>query len=156
MAELLRIPYVCNDAIIWRPDWVPTPRDQRAVEMEAATRGAAWTFDGNFSAAEDRVILQRCDTIVWLDLPRWQVWPQVTWRTLRGLVMKTPHWQNGNIERWSIFFSRENIIWWSVRTYSRRRREYAALFADPAYGNRTRIRLKSRRQASQWLSRVEV
>ena len=102
------------------------------------------------------IVLSRCDTIVWLDLPRWQVWPQVLWRTLRGLITKRPHWRNGNVERWSIFFSRENIVWWSIKTYSRRRRDYAALFADPAYADRARIRLESRRAVNAWLESIEV
>jgi adenylate kinase family enzyme len=156
LAAKLGIPYVCNDAIIWRPDWVPTPRDERALEMEASTRGPAWTFDGNLNASEDATVLERCDTIVWLDLPRWQVWSQVTWRTIRGLITKTPHWRNGNVERWRIFFSRENIVWWSIRTFLARRRYYAALFADPAYTDRARIRLPSRRAVNAWLAGIEV
>jgi adenylate kinase family enzyme len=157
LAERLSIPYVCNDAIIWRPDWVPTPREERAREMETATRGEAWTFDGNFAGnPEDGILLERCDTIVWLDLPRWQVWSQVTWRTLRGLITKKPHWQNGNVERWRIFFSRESIIWWSVKTYSRRRREYERLLSDPAYEDRLRIRLRSRRDVDAWLAAVSA
>jgi adenylate kinase family enzyme len=153
LARRLGIPYVCNDAIIWRPDWVQTPRDERAIEMEAATRGDAWTFDGNLGSP-DEVVLERCDTIVWLDLPRWRVWSQVTWRTLRGLITKQPPRQGGNVERWSIFFSRENIIWWSVKTFARRRCEYTALFADPAHVDRVRIRLTSRREIDAWLRSV--
>jgi adenylate kinase family enzyme len=155
LAAKLGIPYVCNDAIIWHPNWVPTPPDERAVEMEAATRGPAWTFDGNFGSPEDDVVLERCDTIVWLDLPRWQVWPAVTRRTLRGLITKRPHWRDGNVERWRIFFSGENIIWWSVKTYARRRREYVRLFVEPAYADRVRIRLRSRRDVDAWLATIE-
>jgi adenylate kinase family enzyme len=158
LAAKLGIPYVCNDAIIWRPDWIPTPRDQRAEEMELATRGDAWTFDGNLFAsnAEDVFVLERCDTIVWLDLPRRQVWSQVLWRTLRGLITRKPHWRNGNVERWRVFFSSESIVWWSVKTFSTRRRQYAALFADPINAGRTLIRLKSRREVDAWLSGVEA
>lgn len=157
LAAKLGIPYVCNDAIIWRPDWVPTPLEQRAEEMDAATRGPAWTFDGNLIATnlEDRFALERCDSIVWLDLPRWQVWYQVTWRTLRGLITRKPHWRNGNAERWRIFFSTENIVWWSMMTFSKRRRQYAALFANPAYSGRTLVRLRSRRAVDAWLSSVQ-
>lgn len=158
LAAKLGIPYVCNDAIIWRPDWVPTPREQRVKEMDAATRGPSWTFDGNLIATnlEDRFALVRCDTIVWLDLPRWQVWSQVTLRTLRGLITRKPHWRNGNVERWRIFFSAENIVWWSIKTFSERRKQYAALFRDPGYSSRALIRLRSRRAVDAWLSSVQV
>lgn len=156
LAKRLGITYINNDALIWRPDWVPTPKDIRAAEMEAATRAPAWTFDGNFGSPEDESAMERCDTIVWLDLPRWQVWSQVMLRTLMGLITKRPPWQNGNVERWSIFFSRENIIWWSIKTFTRRRKQYEALFAGPACKGKALIRLKRRREVDVWLRAIEA
>jgi adenylate kinase family enzyme len=102
LADILGISYVCNDAIEWRPDWQPTPAEVRVAEMEAATGGDAWTSDGNISssAGQDQIVLERCDTIVWLDLPRWQVWSQVTWRSLGRIRSREPLW-HGNVESWS-------------------------------------------------------
>jgi adenylate kinase family enzyme len=153
LARLLVIPYVCNDAIIWRPDWVPTPRGVRAAEMDEATRGPAWTFDGNFGSPEDAIVLERCDTIVWLDLPRRQVWSAITQRTLWRAWTKEPMW-HGNVERWRNVFSRDSMIWWSVKTFARRRRIYGAFFDDPTYADRTRIRLRSRREVNAWLEDI--
>jgi adenylate kinase family enzyme len=154
LAGRLGIPYICNDAIIWQPGWVETPRDERHRLMSLAAAQEAWTFDGNLTAAEDLAILDRCDTIVWLDLPRWQVHSQVLWRTLKGLITRKPHWENGNPESWRTFFSRESIVWWSIKTFGERRRQYGALFADPAQTDRILIRLRSRGEVSRWLELI--
>ncbi|HWC29787.1 MAG TPA: adenylate kinase [Dehalococcoidia bacterium] len=150
--RLSSITYISNDAIIRRPNWVPTPDDARLAASDAATRLSAWTFDGNLSLcrAEDRLVLDRCDTVVWLDLPRWQVWSQVIWRTLRRYVTREELW-HGNRESLRITFSRNSIAWWSVKTFSKRRREYTQLFADPAQATKMRIRLSSRGETNRWL-----
>ena len=151
LASKLGLTYVCNDAIIWRPGWRPTPKDEVYAALDEATRKDAWTFDGNLSRRpEDRLVLGRCDTVVWLDLPRWQVHSQVIWRTVGRLLSRRPLW-HGNVERWRDAFSSDWIVWWSIRTYHRRRREYRALFEDPAYADRARIRLRSRRELDVWL-----
>src|SRR5436305_13510387 len=75
LASVLGLTYVCNDAIIWRPGWQETPDDDVYAEMDAATRVDGWTFDGNLGPkTNEQLVLARCDTIVWLDLPRRQVW----------------------------------------------------------------------------------
>jgi adenylate kinase family enzyme len=154
LAARLGLPYICNDAIIWQPGWVETPREDRKRLMREAAVQESWTFDGNLTASEDESILERCDTIVWLDLPRWQVHSQVLWRTLKGLVTRKPHWENGNPERWRMFFSKESIVWWSIKTFGERRRQYGALFADPAQAHRILIHLHSRGEANRWLEGI--
>lgn len=156
LATSLGISYICNDAIIWQPDWVETPRDERHRLMSMAAAPDAWTFDGNLTAPEDMAVFERCDTIVWLDLPRWQVHSQVLWRTMKGLITGEPHWENGNQERWRIFFSGESIVWWSIKTFADRRRQYGAIFADPTQGHRALIRLRSRGEVNRWLDGIDA
>jgi adenylate kinase family enzyme len=151
LAAALGLRYVCNDAIIWRPDWQVTPDDEVYAEMDAATRDGGWTFDGNLGPRPcDQLVQSRCDTIVWLDLPRWQVWSQVSLRTLRRLVTRERLW-HGNVESLRTLFSSDSIVWWSIKTFDRRRRRYGELFADPAHADRARIRLRSRGEVDAWL-----
>jgi adenylate kinase family enzyme len=152
LAAKLGLRYVSNDELIWAANWQEVPRDQRYVAFEAATRDGGWTFDGNLGPdAADQLILTRCDTLVWLDLPRWQVWSSITRRTLGRAITKEPMW-HGNVERWRTVLSRDSMIWWSIKTFAKRRRIYTALFADPADASRTRIHLQSRREVNQWLA----
>ena len=156
LAAKLDITYIGNDAIIWRPGWQETPHEDRVVEIDAATSADAWTFDGNLTPGnpDDRIVMERCDTIVWLDLPRWQVWSQVVRRTLVRIVSREELW-HGNRESLWMLFSRESIVWWSVKTYSRRRREYVAMFKDPSFAARTRVRLRSRGEINRWLASIK-
>ena len=155
-ARRLGLRYISNDALIWGADWTPTPRAARPALFETATRdddGRGWTFDGNVTGAdpEDACVLDRCDTLVWLDLPRRQVWPQVLWRTLRRVVTREALW-HGNVETWRMALGRDSIVLWSLRTFARRRRQFRAMFADPCYADRVRIRLTSRCAVNAWLA----
>ncbi len=33
--------YICNDTIIWRPNWQETPHDERVDQIDEATRADA-------------------------------------------------------------------------------------------------------------------
>jgi adenylate kinase family enzyme len=155
LARILDIPYVCNDAIIWRAGWQPTPKDEVLVEVDQATRRGTWTFDGNLDPSpEDQLVLERCDTFVWLDLPRWEVFSSIIRRTVGRAISREPLW-HGNRESWRTMFSRDSIIWWSVKTFSLRRPQYQALFSDDRFAGKVRIRLASRHEVRRWLAAVE-
>ena len=146
LAAKLGLVYVSNDAIIWRADWQETPQDEVLEGVDAATQADGWTFDGNLGGSpEDQLVLARCDTLVWLDLPLWQVVSQVTRRTFGRAITKEPLW-HGNQERWRNVFSPNSMVWWSIKTYRRRRRVYGTLFAATEQAGKTRIRLGSRRE----------
>lgn len=158
LAKALQLEYICNDALIWRPNWVEVPRDERVPCFDEATRGDRWVIDGNLAAVkdpEDRLVLGRADTVVWLDLPRREVWPQVIFRTFKRAATGEDLW-HGNRESWrQSFFSRDSIILWSVRMFNKYRQRHAAFFADPQWDRLTRIRLGSRREVGRWLEWVE-
>jgi len=153
LAARLGLRYVSNDALIWRADWVEVPDEERAPAFDAATREDGWTFDGNLGRAPGvHLVLGRCDTLVWLDLPRWQVMWSVTARTLRRMVTRERLW-HGNVERWRMLLSRDSMIFYTWRTYGRRKRQYEALFASGA-GPPAMVRLRSRREVDRWLASV--
>jgi adenylate kinase family enzyme len=158
LAEKLSLTYICSDAIFWGPNWTMTPPDQRLAQYDRATQAEAWTFDGNVDGLSDQkgpLILSRADTLIWLDLPRHQVFAQLLRRSLRRAWAKEPMWHN-NRESWRLsFFSRESVLLWSMQTYARRRMQYATLFADPNHAHLIRIRLTSRRQVNTWLASLD-
>lgn len=144
--------YIDNDAIIWRANWQQTPSAESYAEKERATRGDGWVTDGNLGHdPEDQLVLARCDTLVWLDLPRVTVHWQVLRRTLGRVIWRT-QLAHGNRESVRTMLSRDSIIWWSIKTFARRRRQYGALFARGEHPHL--IRLTSRRQVADWLTRL--
>jgi len=155
LAQSLGVPFICNDSIIWGPHWTPTPKPLRFERFERATLGEGWTFDGNLGSLkdpEDRMILERADTLIWLDLPRWTVTTQLLRRTLRRVCTREDLWHGNRESIRNSFLSRDSILWWSIKTHGLRRRQYRAIFADPAWAHLRRIRLASRGQVAKWLS----
>lgn len=78
LSERLQLPLVHLDALYWRSGWqeLETAQWERTVcELASAP---AWVLDGNYGGTMD-VRLARCDTVVFLDLPR----VQCVWRILR-------------------------------------------------------------------------
>jgi adenylate kinase family enzyme len=155
LAQRLGVPHVELDALHWGPDWTPAPREIFRERVERALSGGAWTIDGNYSAVRD-ITWSRADTVVWLDYPLPVVMGRVTWRTLRRTVMREELW-NANRERLPVaMFSSDSIIWWALRTYRRRKREYPALFSQPAHAHLSVVRLPSPRAAQAWLESLPV
>jgi adenylate kinase family enzyme len=152
IASRLDVRYLDNDAMIWRPGWTPTPKDELYRELDLLTRDDGWVFDGNLgSDAADQLVLARADAFVWLDLPRWRVHGQIVARSFARAWSGRPAWHD-NVETWRQLVSRDSIVWWSVKTYARRKRQYGALFADPRYAHCERVRLCSRRAIDRWLA----
>jgi len=157
LAEELGVPYVCNDSIYWRENWTPNPQASRLAEYDAATRGERWTLDGNLTNLQyekDGMILQRADTVVWLDLPRGQVMRQLLVRTIQRSWNHEELW-HGNRESWRLSFaSRDSILVWAWTSYARNCRHYAAIFADERWSHLKRIRLTSRAAVDRFLHAI--
>jgi adenylate kinase family enzyme len=69
IASRLGLPLVHLDSLYWHPGWRATENsawDRVVEELIAAPR---WVIDGNYGRTLD-VRLTRCDTVIFLDLPR--------------------------------------------------------------------------------------
>ena len=131
LAQARGLPYVELDALFWLPDWTPRSRDDFRDHTLAATQGPAWVADGNYSTVRD-LLWPRATHIVWLNFGRLTVYSRIVRRTLRRVITREELWA-GNRESWrKAFFSRQSIILWSLRTFGKNRRRYAALQAEPA------------------------
>jgi hypothetical protein len=61
---------------------------------------------------------------------------------------------NGNVERASDWFDPEHPIQWSMRNYNFRKQDMETRFADPAYADVLKVRLRSPRAAKWWLAHL--
>jgi len=77
------IPVVHLDQHFWKPNWVPTPREEWADLQVGLLSGDTWIADGNYGGTLD-VRLSRADTVIVLTLPRWR-------STLRALNRSLQH-----------------------------------------------------------------
>lgn len=150
LSRQLDLPHVELDALYWGPNWTEPQRDVFRQQVAQALSQPRWVVDGNYSAVRD-IVWARVDTVVWLDYPLSLVLWQITRRTVRRAARQQELWQ-GNREDWRRMFSRESIILWALQTYRRRRRQYQALFTDPAHAYLLKVRLLSPRHTETWLA----
>lgn len=151
LARILHIPHVELDALHWQPGWQPLDLEPfRALVAEAVAR-SAWVTDGNYSKVHD-LILERADTLVWLDYSLLVIFYHLTYRTLKRIYTKEVLW-NTNRETWrGAFFSRDSLFVWAIQSYPKLKERYARLHENPRYANIQIIRLRSPRQTNAWLA----
>ncbi|MDX6486920.1 MAG: hypothetical protein QOF43_2073 [Gaiellaceae bacterium] len=123
------------DALHHGPNWESCGADVLRERVRAATDGDDWVTDSTYHSMLGEFVVDRADTLVWLDLPV----TLVMWRLLRRTHVrnrdKTELW-NGNVEpgwRESLRY----LIWPALRTAFENRRDYPT-----RYGGRAR-RLRS-------------
>ena len=159
MCDDLELPYVKLDGLLHNADETRATPQEFTERVERAASGDVWVMDGNVVIGDtydvSDVVLPRADLIVWLDLPRWRTCQQVTLRTLKRIVMRSPLWGDQR-QRWSDLFSvdpHRSPIAWSWTQHSPTRRYYERkLTEDPSRDPRC-VRLTSRREISEFLAR---
>jgi adenylate kinase family enzyme len=153
LAERLGLPRIELDALNWGPNWAPAEVETFRDRVRLATAADAWVCDGNYSAVRP-IVLERADTVVWLDLPlRTCLW-RVIRRTARRRRSREDLWGSGNRESWRKQLGRDSLIWWVLTTHRRRRREYQERFADPAMAHVRIHRFRSLAEAEAWLAGI--
>jgi adenylate kinase family enzyme len=142
------IPCHAVDDLTWEPDWTPVPDDEQRRRIEAICTGERWVLDTAYATWLD-IPLARADLIVALDYPRWLSLFRLTRRTVvRAFDGRAVC--NGNRESFRHALSRDSIIVWHFRSFSRKRRRIRAWENEPPTPKV--IRLTSPQQAENWLS----
>jgi adenylate kinase family enzyme len=151
LAERLGVPHVELDAIYWGPNWSHLDEETLRAGVREATAGDAWVCDGNFSDVR-RLVLERADTVVWLDLPLRTCLVRMLRRTHRRIRDREELWA-GNRESWrQVFIGREALFWWLITQYRRKRRDYEARFAAPEAAHLRVHRFQTTAEAGAWLA----
>lgn len=64
------LPLIHLDRLYWKPNWVETTdKAEWKRTIETALQGDSWILDGNYSGTLE-MRLEKCDTAIFLDLPR--------------------------------------------------------------------------------------
>jgi adenylate kinase family enzyme len=97
LAGALDVPFVELDAIHWQAGWTELDAAELRRRVEPLVALDAWVIDGSYRGKLGDLVLDRADTVVWLDLPR-RVWlTRLVVRTLRRTITGEVLW-NGNHE----------------------------------------------------------
>ncbi|MCL8024518.1 AAA family ATPase [Nocardioides bruguierae] len=136
------------DALHHGPQW--TPRPEFLDDVRALVAGPTWITELQYGTARP-LLLERADTLVWLDLPRRTVMRQLVARTLRRRLRREVLW-NGNVEPplHTFLTDRDHVVRWGWRGHGRT----AARVDDArvAHPGLVVVRLRSHREADAWLA----
>lgn len=134
IGERLGLDTVELDALFHLPGWEQRPDQEFRALVAEATAGDAWVADGNYAVVRD-IVWSRAQVVVWLDYARWRVMSWVVRRTLKRLATRELLWDKVT-EPWSNVLSLDpERFAWAWTTYGDRRRRYASLIEDPAFGH---------------------
>lgn len=144
----LGLPYTELDSLFHGPGWAPRP--SFVDDVDALTARPRWVVEWQYRQVRDQLV-SRADLIVWLDLPQWRVFSQLTRRTVVRRLRRVELW-NGNTEAplWTVFSDPEHVLRWAWSTYPLVRPRVRAVLAEPA--GPVVVRLRSRGEIRRWLA----
>lgn len=148
LARRFDLPHTELDALFHGPGW--TERPAFAEDVAALVAGERWVVDSDGYSAVRDVMWARADTLVWLDLPRWQVMGRVVRRSVWRGLLRAELW-NGNRESFRGWRDSGHPVWWAWHQHGARRRTIGQRLADPRWSHLQVIHLRSARAARRWL-----
>lgn len=155
LARALAAPYVELDALFWDPNWGEPQDEVFFARVERALTGEAWVLDGNYHRTQP-IKWARVQTVIWLDYSRPRTMFRSIKRSLWRALTRRELWPGtGNYETFAKLFSRDSIVLFAHRSYATHGARYNALFSAPPPGSPSFVRLRSPRQAEQFLRSIE-
>ena len=139
------IPWHSVDDLTWQPNWVEVPLDEQVRKITEICGGDEWILDTAYAKWID-IPLARLEVIVALDYPRWVSLWRLLKRTIGRAIDGRPVC-NGNRETWRLAFSKNSIIAWHFRSFSRKKNLIAKWIED----GRSVVHLKRPRDTKAWL-----
>jgi adenylate kinase family enzyme len=154
LAERLGVPHIELDALHHEPGWHEAPAEVLQARVDAALAAApgGWVVDGNYHGKLGPSVVERADTVVFLDLPHRVALRRVLWRTLSRAVTREELW-NGNRETLRNAFSRDSIVWWVIRQHGSYWKTWAPRL-EPLTDVEV-VRLRSPREVRAWLQSIQ-
>jgi len=148
IGERLDLPHTEIDALHHGPGWVPRP--SFVADVEALASQETWVTEWQYSTVR-RFLVERADTLVWLDLPHRVTFARLVRRTVRRRVHREVLW-NGNVEPplHTVLTDRDHV----VRYAWRGRHKYRSLVPEAAARrpDLVVVRLRSAPQVERWLA----
>jgi hypothetical protein len=144
----LGIPYVEIDSLFHGPNW--EPRGDFVSDVETIISGDSWVIEWQYSAVRARIV-ERADTLLWLDLPTALTLYQLTRRTISRRLRQVELW-NRNYEGplRKFFTDPDHILRWGIRTRNKCRDRVPAI--DALYPSLRVVRLASPQDIELWAS----
>ena len=115
LGQILGIEVKHLDSFYWRAGWIKPSNEDWIKTVNELIGGESWIIDGNYSGTLAQRI-DRCDTVIFLDLPRMLCLWRITKRRLNYRNRSRPDMAEGCAEKLDLEF----ISWvWNYTTRSR-------------------------------------
>ncbi|MGA1370441.1 MAG: hypothetical protein ACO3Z6_02465 [Pseudomonadales bacterium] len=160
LAERLDCPFVELDAMNWLPGWVgldKTDPEAFSARIRSATMGPRWIVAGSYTRHSQETFWPHLDTLIFLDLPRWQLIVRVIRRSWRRWRTRELLWGTNYENFWTqlaIWRGEESLIWWIWTNFAKRRHQVAQVKADPRWSHIRVIHLQGAREIEQFRRRI--
>jgi adenylate kinase family enzyme len=147
ISDILGLPTVEMDSLFHGPGW--TQRPSFVTDVDRFTAGPRWVTEWQYTLVR-AMLVERADTLVWLDHSRATVMRRVVRRTLHRRIHRVELW-NGNQEPplSTIFTDPEHIIRWSWTTYHKQRRLADDVARQP--DGPVVVRLRGQAEVDAWI-----
>jgi adenylate kinase family enzyme len=152
LASKLGGTFVEYDSLQHGPGWSRRSADTIAALLAPVVATERWTVDAIAEKTVGRLVLDRVQLIVWLDLPPWIWFPRLLRRSGRRWLRHEELW-NGNRETLrGIFWDRDGVLPWAVRKYFFRRHEVAGDMQRHVLDGVPLVRFTRRREIAAFLA----
>ena len=148
LGQILGIDVKHLDSFYWRAGWTKPSEQDWIQKVNELTSGESWILDGNFGGTL-ALRVERCDTIIFLDMPRLLCLWRVTKRRLTYRNRSRPDMAEGCNEKLDLEF----IDW--VWNYSSRSRPRVLKLLEEKKATKKIVWLRSNAEAERFLKSCE-
>lgn len=149
LAAFMNAPFVELDALNWEPNWVglnDTNPDELIRRMQQATAGDSWVVAGSYTQFSQQAFWPRLETIIWLDLPLYQLVGRMLRRSWKRWRRHELLWDTNYEKFWPqlmVWRKEDSLLWWIVTQYQPKRQKMLTYHIDPQWSHIRFIRLCS-------------
>ncbi|MEJ2758314.1 MAG: hypothetical protein P8046_07515, partial [Anaerolineales bacterium] len=152
IAIRIGVPHIELDSLFWLEHWVSLDRETFRWKVSEALSPDQWVADGNYSSKVQDIVWGRAQVVLWLDYPFLLVLSRLLRRTFRRAFTRELLWGKNRESLLKAFFSRDSLILYFLRTYKKKREQYARLSVSPEFSHLQFFRLGSPQQAREWVN----
>lgn len=153
LAAKLNYPYIEMDALYWQPNWGEPTDEEFFANLERSLSHTCWVLDGNYNRTGP-IKWAEADTIIWLDYAFSRTLFQAVKRALSRCISGRELWPGtGNRESFKkLFFSKDSIVLWTIKTHKSNRQRYQQLRANPKYNHINFVHLSNPKMADEYIN----
>lgn len=154
LAAKLAYPCIEMDALFWGPNWYESTDEEFFKKLTRALQAESWVLDGNYTRTTS-IKWAEVDTVIWIDFSFARTLFQAIRRALSRIISQQELWPGtGNRESLARLFSRDSIVWWTIKTYHSKQKRYLQAMKNPEFSHIRFIRLRSPHACKEFIRKI--